>query len=139
MMLRVFTLFSGLMFGAGLVISGMADPKIVLGFLKWGPGWNPALAFVMAGALAVTVPGFAWVRRRGKPIIAAQFSQPSATEVDRRLVLGALLFGLGWGLSGFCPGPAIVSAGLLQPAALVFLPAMLAGGWLVSHMERLLT
>jgi hypothetical protein len=110
----------------------MADPKIVLGFLTWGPDWNPALAFVMAGALLVTVPGFAWMRQRGRPVLAARFTEPANREIDRRLVLGALLFGLGWGLSGFCPGPVIVSAGLLQPAALLFLPAMLAGGWLAG-------
>ncbi len=136
MKLHILTLLSGVLFGAGLVISGMADPKIVLGFLKWGTTWNPALAFVMAGALAITVPGFAWVQRRGKPVLAAQFSQPSTNAVDQRLVLGALLFGLGWGLSGFCPGPAIVSAGLLQQAALLFLPAMLAGGWLAGRFQR---
>lgn len=132
---RLLTLLAGLLFGTGLVLSGMADPKIVLGFLTWDAHWNPALLFVMAGALGVTVPGFAWLRRRGAPFLAGSFSQPAATAIDRRLVLGALLFGLGWGLAGFCPGPAIVSAGLLQPAALLFLPAMLAGGWLASRLR----
>jgi uncharacterized membrane protein YedE/YeeE len=132
------TLLAGLLFGLGLVLSGMADPKIVLGFLTWDARWNPALLIVMAGALSVTVPGFAWMRRRGRPFLAADFSQPAVTAVDRRLVLGALLFGLGWGLAGFCPGPAIVSAGLLQPAALLFLPAMFAGGWLVLRLEAYL-
>jgi uncharacterized protein len=132
---RLLTLLAGLLFGTGLVVSGMADPQIVLGFLTWDARWNPALLFVMVGALAVTVPGFAWVRRRGRPLLAWNFSQPASTAVDRHLVLGALLFGLGWGLVGYCPGPAIVSAGLLQPAALLFLPAMLAGGWLAARLR----
>ncbi len=135
---RLLTLLAGLLFGSGLVVSGMADPKVVLGFLTWGAHWNPALLFVMTGALAVTVPGFAGMRRRGRPLLARNFSQPATTAIDRHLVLGALLFGLGWGLAGFCPGPAIVSAGLLQPAALLFLPAMLAGGWLASRLESYL-
>jgi uncharacterized membrane protein YedE/YeeE len=135
---RLTSLFAGVLFGAGLVISGMADPAIVLAFLGWGAGWNPALLFVMGGALAITVPGFAGMRRRGRPFLTDRFAQPVTNTIDRRLVLGALLFGLGWGLSGFCPGPAIVSAGLLQPAAWIFLPAMLAGGWLTPVLERYL-
>lgn len=131
-------LVSGLLFGAGLVLSGMADPKVVLGFLELGPRWNPALVFVMAGALTITVPGFAWMRRSGRPFFASHFSEPANRSVDRRLVLGAVLFGLGWGLSGFCPGPAIVSTSLLQPAAWIFLPAMLVGGWLSPFLERYL-
>lgn len=127
------SLLAGVLFGIGLVLSGMADPAIVLAFLEWGTGWNPALAFVMAGALLVTVPGFAWARRRGRPLLAEAFNEPATRAIDRRLVIGALLFGLGWGFSGYCPGPAVVSAGLLQPAALLFLPAMLAGGWLAGR------
>jgi len=120
---------SGLLFGAGLVISAMADPAKVLGFLTLGPGWDPALAFVMVGALAVTLPGFALMRRRGRPLFAVSLDGLTHAELDRRLLLGAAVFGLGWGLQGYCPGPAVVAAGLLQWPALVFLPAMLVGAW----------
>ncbi len=129
-------LFSGLLFGAGLVISGMADPSIVLGFLALGPGWNPALALVMGGALLITAPGFFWLRRRrARPFIADQFVMPPTRPVDHVLILGAALFGLGWGLAGFCPGPAIVSAGLGQGAALLFVPAFLIGGKIADFVE----
>ena len=123
---------AGVLFGAGLVISGMANPKVVLAFLTLGPGWNPALMFVMAGALAITVPGFAWAQRH--PEIGKRMPTFTATGIDRRLVLGAALFGLGWGLAGYCPGPAVVSAGLLQGAAFVFLPAMLLGAWIADRI-----
>jgi uncharacterized protein len=126
-------LVAGILFGAGLVISGMADPSVVLGFLTLGPGWNPALAFVMAGALAVTVPGFAWARRH--PSIGTRIPTFAASRIDRRLVLGATIFGLGWGMAGYCPGPAVVSAGLLQGAAWIFLPAMVVGAWLAGRIE----
>jgi len=129
---RLAALLSGLLFGAGLVLSGMADPAKVLAFLRLGPGWDPALGFVMGGALAVTLPGFAWLRRRPRPFGAEAFANPGGV-VDRRLLRGAALFGLGWGLAGYCPGPAVVSAGLLQGAGLVFLPAMLAGAWLLHR------
>jgi uncharacterized membrane protein YedE/YeeE len=123
-------LLAGILFGAGLVISGMANPAKVLAFLRIDAAWDPSLAFVMGGALAITLPGFAWLRRRQKPLFADQFVSPALRPIDRRLVLGALVFGLGWGLAGYCPGPALVSAALLQPMAWVFVPSMLIGGWL---------
>lgn len=126
--------FSGLLFGAGLLLSGMADPARVLAFLTLGPGWDPRLMGVMAAGLAVAVPGFAWLARRDKPLFAAQFSTSTYQGVDRRLLGGAALFGLGWGLAGYCPGPAVLSAGLLQTAALLFLPAMLLGAWLADRV-----
>lgn len=130
------TLLSGLLFGAGLVVSGMADPAKVLGFLTLDANWDPSLAVVMAGGLAVTMPGFAWLRRRRKPLLANTFAQPASTAMDWRLLTGAVLFGLGWGLSGYCPGPALVSAGLGQSPALLFVPAMLAGAWLSASLRR---
>ena len=130
-----FAALAGVLFGAGLVISGMADPARVLAFLTLGPGWDPALAFVMAGAIAVTLPGYAWLHRRGRPLFASGFS-PRVSGVDRRLLLGAAIFGLGWGLQGYCPGPAFVAAGLAQWPALVFLPAMFAGAWLADATTR---
>lgn len=126
---------SGLLFGAGLLISGMADPARVIGFLRIGPGWDPSLAFVMGGALIVTLPGFWLMRRRGRPMFAGAFAGPNSTRLDRRLIAGAALFGLGWGLQGYCPGPAVVAAGLGQWPALVFLPAMLLGAWLSERLS----
>lgn len=130
------TVLSGLLFGAGLVVSGMADPAKVLAFLTLDAHWNPALAVVMAGGLVVTIPGFAWLRRRQRPLLAPTFPQPSGTAVDWRLLTGAALFGLGWGLSGYCPGPALVSAGLGQSVAFLLVPAMLAGAWLSASLRR---
>ncbi len=128
---HAFAALAGVLFGAGLVISGMADPARVLGFLTLAPGWDPTLAFVMAGALAVALPGYALLHRRGRPLLASGFS-PRVSGIDGRLLLGAALFGLGWGLQGYCPGPAVVAAGLAQWPALVFLPAMVAGAWVAD-------
>lgn len=127
-------LIAGLLFGFGLVISGMANPEKVLGFLTLGPGWDPSLALVMAGALLVTVPGFAWLRRRGRPFLALSFTQVAHAPLDRPLIMGALVFGIGWGLAGYCPGPALVSAGLMITNALWFVPAMLLGAWLAKRL-----
>jgi len=115
-------LIAGALFGAGLVVSGMADPAKVLAFLTLAPGWDPSLALVMASALAISLPGFAWARRRGRPLFGGSFSAPATQTLDRRLLVGAALFGIGWGLSGFCPGPAVVSAGFGNGAALLLLP-----------------
>lgn len=121
---------AGLLFGAGLVISGMADPGKVLAFLNFGAGWDASLMFVMGAALAVTVPGFAWLRRRGRaPALAAG-------GLDARLLGGAAIFGLGWGLAGYCPGPALVAFSQLAPGALWFVPAMLAGQWLADRLPK---
>lgn len=129
------TAVAGLLFGAGLVISGMSDPQRVLAFLRLAPGWDPSLAFVMLGALAVTVPGFAWLRRRGRPFLAPQFSEPSARRIDRDLLLGAGLFGIGWGWAGYCPGPALVGVGLGHWSAVIFVAAMLGGAWLTGRLQ----
>ncbi len=125
---------AGMLFGAGLLVSGMADPARVLGFLTLGPGWDPSLAFVMAGALAITVPGFALAQRRGQPLFAKTFPAAPSSGIDRRLLIGAAIFGIGWGLQGYCPGPAVVAAGLGQWPALLFLPAMLLGAWLADSV-----
>ena len=129
----VFPLATGLLFGAGLLISGMADSARVLGFLRLAPGWDPSLMFVMGGALAVSLPGFALLHRRGRPLFAANFA-PRAGGIDGRLLLGAAIFGLGWGLQGYCPGPAVVAAGLGQWPALVFVPAMFVGAWIADRV-----
>jgi uncharacterized membrane protein YedE/YeeE len=121
----------GLVFGIGLLVSGMADPAKVLAFLDLASipagGWDASLAFVMAGAVAVAFVGFRLVLRAPHPLFASRFQIPSATAIDRRIVVGPALFGIGWGLAGFCPGPAITTLGTGTPAAFVFVAAMLAG------------
>ena len=121
------SLFCGLIFGAGLLISGMVQPTKVLGFLDIFGTWDPSLAVVMVAALAVAVPGFMLARRRARPLLAAQSLWPAKTDLDRPLVIGAVLFGVGWGLVGLCPGPALESLATLSPRVLVFVIAM-AGG-----------
>src|SRR5258708_2182538 len=101
----------GLLFGLGLVVSGMANPAKVLGFLDLAGAWDPSLALVMAGAIAVGVVGFAVAGRRARSWLGLPMRLPSSRNVDRRLVAGGLLFGIGWGLAGFCPGPAVVALG----------------------------
>lgn len=123
----------GLVFGIGLIVSGMADPANVIGFLDLAGPWNPQLALVMAGAVGVGLAGFALARRRSRPLLEGAdgtMQWPTATRVDRRLMLGSVLFGVGWGLAGFCPGPALVGVGLGNGDAVLFTVAMLAGMFL---------
>lgn len=120
-------LVCGVLFGAGLALSGMVQPEKILGFLDFAGAFDPTLAVVMAGALAVVLPAQAIARRRSAPLIAPRFAALARLRVDRRLVGGALLFGVGWGLSGFCPGPGIAAAGAGVRDALWFLPGMTAG------------
>ena len=118
---------SGLVFGLGLCISQMIDPIKVLGFLDVTGKWDPSLALVMIGALIVAAPGFSAVLRRSRPIYADEFPTPSKSSVDSRLIAGGLLFGCGWGLVGFCPGPSIASLAYGLPSSFIFVAAMLAG------------
>ncbi|MDN4587867.1 hypothetical protein DBA29_05055 [Xenophilus aerolatus] len=120
-------LLAGLVFGAGLLLSGMADPGKVLGFLDLAGTWDPSLAFVMAGAIAVAAPAFAWVRLRNATWRGVALQLPTSRAVDRRLMTGSVVFGIGWGLAGFCPGPAMVALGMGVGQAVVFVVAMLAG------------
>lgn len=117
----------GLTFGLGLIVAGMADPAKVLNFLDLAGTWDPSLAFVMAGAIAVTSVGYWLVRKRGAPVLEPQFQFPTRRDIDPPLVAGAVMFGIGWGLGGLCPGPALVSLPLATPGILAFVPAMLAG------------
>jgi uncharacterized membrane protein YedE/YeeE len=126
----------GLIFGIGLIVSGMTDPGKVIGFLDLAGPWDPSLALVMAGAIGVGVFAFALARRRTRTFLGGALQLPVAREIDRRLLGGSLLFGAGWGLAGFCPGPAIVSVGSGQPKALVFVLAMLAGMWLFEWLGQ---
>lgn len=120
-------LIAGLLFGAGLALGGMTDPAVVLGFLDVAGAWNPTLAFVMGGALAVTFAGYRLTLRRARPLLAECFSLPTARAIDARLLGGAALFGVGWGLAGYCPGPALASLPALHAGTAVFVLAMLAG------------
>ena len=130
------SLLAGLVFGIGLILSGMADPAKVLGFLDLAGWWDPSLAFVMAGAVAVGVLAFALARRRSASLLGLPMRLPTATLVDGRLVAGGLLFGIGWGIAGFCPGPALVALGMGEVKALVFVVAMLVGMGAFELIER---
>lgn len=123
-------LVAGLVFGFGLVISGMSNPAKVLNFLDIAGTWDPSLAFVMAGAVAVTSIGYRLILKQDTPKFAAAFALPTRRDIDRPLIAGSALFGLGWGLGGFCPGPAWTALPLADRGTLAFLPAMLAGMWL---------
>jgi uncharacterized membrane protein YedE/YeeE len=123
----------GLLFGIGLLVSGMANPARVLGFLDLTGRWDPSLLFVMIGAIPVAFVGFRLAGGRSAPIVEKRFHLPTASAIDARLAAGAAIFGVGWGLAGFCPGPAITALGLglTQPA--IFVVAMLAGMALVRY------
>ncbi|RJG19171.1 DUF6691 family protein [Massilia cavernae] len=135
-MRMIASLAAGLVFGIGLIVSGMTDPSKVLGFLDIAGLWDPSLALVMGGAIAVAVPAFLLARGRGKSLLGDPMRLPTASRVDRRLVVGGLAFGLGWGLAGFCPGPALASlaAGGAKPA--IFTAAMAAGMMMFELFER---
>lgn len=122
---------AGLLFGLGLILSGMANPAKVLNFLDIAGTWDPSLAFVMGGAIAVALPGFWLIKHRTKPLAADQFQIPTRRDISRDLVLGAAIFGIGWGLAGFCPGPALVSLSGAAPTTLTFVVSMIAGIGLV--------
>jgi uncharacterized membrane protein YedE/YeeE len=129
-------LFSGLLFGVGLMVSGMANPTKVLGFLDIAGRWDPSLAFVMAGAIAVGSIAFLVAKRRKKSLLGRSIQIPAAKQVTLRLVLGSAVFGVGWGLAGFCPGPALVALGAGFPKAWVFVAAMLGGMAVFELLER---
>lgn len=123
----IFALLSGTLFGLGLAISGMANPAKVLGFLDVAGAWDPTLALVMLGALAVTTPAFRYVLKRRQPWFAPAFALPTKTDLEPRLITGAALFGVGWGLAGFCPGPAVTALVSGNSTVFAFVAAMLAG------------
>ncbi|RKF48945.1 YeeE/YedE family protein [Paraburkholderia fungorum] len=129
-------LLSGLLFGIGLMVSGMANPAKVLGFLDIAGRWDPSLAFVMLGAIAVASIAFRFSKRRKKSLLGLPVQIPAGTTVTRRLVLGSAIFGVGWGLAGFCPGPALVTLGAGFPKAWGFVVAMLAGMAIFELVER---
>ena len=130
------SLLSGLVFGLGLIISGMANPAKVLGFLDLAGAWDPSLALVMAGAIAVGFFAFLIAKRRTLSLIGAEMKLPTTTHIDKRLVAGGTLFGIGWGIAGFCPGPGLVALGMGEPKALVFVAAMLVGMLVFQFLEK---
>lgn len=133
----VMALVAGLLFGIGLIVSGMTDPAKVVGFLDLLGNWDPSLALVMGGAIVVGFVAFSVARKRERSFLGAPMRLPTATKIDRRLVLGSLIFGAGWGLAGYCPGPALASlaSGGIKP--LIFTLAMLAGMGLFEMLDRL--
>ncbi len=130
------SLLSGLVFGFGLILSGMADPAKVLGFLDLAGAWDPSLALVMIGAIVVGLVAFTVARRRSKSFLGLDFKLPTARHIDRRLVTGSLMFGVGWGIAGFCPGPALAAFGMGETKAVVFVASMLLGMGLFELLER---
>ncbi|TCJ16865.1 YeeE/YedE family protein [Rubrobacter taiwanensis] len=132
----VVALISGVIFGLGLAISGMANPAKVVGFLDFFGDWDPTLALVMGGALLVAIPAFRLILRREGPVLGGGFDLPARRDIDGRLVGGAALFGLGWGISGFCPGPAVVALSSGVGAVFVFVGAMVAGMALYSLVAQ---
>ncbi|CAB9492156.1 DUF6691 family protein [Alteromonas macleodii] len=121
------SLICGLLFGFGLIVSGMSNPARVLNFLDFSANWDATLAFVMGGAILVAAPGMYWVRKRNKPLLANKFDIPTSKTIDTKLILGSATFGTGWGISGFCPGPAVVAFASLQTDVLLFVGAMIVG------------
>ncbi len=121
---------AGFLFGIGLWVSGMANPKKVLGFLDVTGNWDASLLLVMGGAVAVTVAGFHFVLLQGKPIFEEKFALPTRKDIDLPLVAGSAIFGIGWGIAGYCPGPALTAVATLSAESIVFVAAMVAGGLL---------
>lgn len=132
----VLAFLAGLLFGIGLLVSGLSDPAKVLAFLDVGGRWDPSLALVMAGAIAVSAPAFWLARRRSAAWSGAPIALPENRRIDARLLAGSALFGLGWGLVGLCPGPSLVALGFGLPRAIVFVAAMLAGMALFELWSR---
>ncbi len=136
-MMAFIALVAGLLFGIGLMLSGMANPAKVLGFLDLAGSWDPSLAFVMVGAIAVGSLAFLAARRRTRTLLGLPLQLPASTAVTPRLVLGSAAFGIGWGIAGFCPGPALVALGAGYPKAWGFVAAMLAGMAVFELADRM--
>lgn len=135
--MQLFTaLISGLLFGLGLILSGMTDPSKIFGFLDLAGAWNPSLPFVMVGAILVGVIAFSLAKKRRQTFLGDVMQLPTARGIDRRLIIGGLTFGVGWGLAGYCPGPAVVSLASGSSKPMLFMAAMLAGMALFEIMER---
>lgn len=137
MKLLISAFVSALVFGIGLGIAGMTLPAKVIGFLDITGNWDPSLAFVMVGAIAVHAVSYRLITRRTSPILTTKFQVPTRRDLDFKLLAGSFVFGIGWGLGGFCPGPALVSAITLHPAVIVFVVSMIAGIYLNHLVSKL--
>ncbi|MBF0677106.1 YeeE/YedE family protein [Pseudomonas sp.] len=135
-MRKVTAFAAGLLFGIGLLLSGMADPAKVIGFLDLAGHWDPSLALVMGGAVAVALLPFTWAHRQSRSLLGAPMQLPQKRELDHRLIGGSLLFGIGWGIAGICPGPAVALMLTGYWQILLFVFAMSSGMWLFSALER---
>ncbi len=135
MMNKTFSLLSGFIFGLGLTVSSMTNPAKVVGFLDITDNWDPSLMFVMIGAIAISAPLFYLLRNKTKPLFDLNFEIPTIKNINKKLILGALIFGIGWGMVGFCPGPAIASLALLKPVSIIFVIAM-ASGFYMSRLVK---
>lgn len=135
-MLNVNAFLVGLIFGLGLIVSGMTNPAKVIGFLDLAGAWDPSLAFVMGGAISIGAGAFTIAKKRQRSLLGEPIRLSNVTEIDKSLLAGSLVFGIGWGLSGFCPGPAVVSAAAGQPKAMIFVVSMLAGMALYKVIQQ---
>jgi uncharacterized membrane protein YedE/YeeE len=133
---RIIEFFVGLLFGIGLLVSGMTDPAKVQGFLDLAGAWDPSLAFVMGGAILVGFVAFSVAKTRTRSLLGGAMHLPTSRDIDRRLVVGSLMFGAGWGLAGFCPGPGLVAMGAGEPKAALFVAAMVGGMLVFEVLDR---
>ena len=133
---RIIEFFVGLLFGIGLLVSGMTDPAKVQGFLDLAGAWDPSLAFVMGGAILVGLVAFSVAKTRTRSLLGGAMHLPTSRDIDRRLVVGSLMFGAGWGLAGFCPGPGLVAMGAGEPKAALFVAAMVGGMLLFEALDH---
>ncbi len=136
-MTLISSFIAGLLFGLGLILSGMTDPAKVIGFLDITGAWNPSLAFVMAGAVLVSYFAFRVAGKRSKTVLSQQILLPTKKEIDARLILGSIIFGVGWGLAGYCPGPALASIATGHKEPLLFVAAMLIGMAIYEVMQKI--
>ena len=135
-MAGIVAVLTGLLFGAGLAASGMTNPEKVQGFLDLTGVWDPSLMFVMGGAVVVTLISFRFILKLSRPVFSEQFHMPSSTSIDTRLIIGAALFGTGWGLVGYCPGPALAAIAYLNSDVMIFLVAMFVGAFLGQELLK---
>ena len=135
-MIRLISLLSGIIFGLGLTISGMVNPQKVLGFLNIFDAWDPSLIFVMVGAIIIFAPLHLIFKKKSRPILAKNFISIENKNIDKKLLIGSGLFGVGWGLAGLCPGPAIASISFLNPSSLIFVLFMFVGFFIANRIEK---